>query len=82
MGGADDEGIVGRADAVAWRHLLLDDDVDEFGQLAVGVVVVSLARRAADLRNGQVDTKLGVDLVGDHFFRLLDFLQVRSETGQ
>ena len=48
------------------RHLLVDHHVDERLQLAAGVVLVRLARVAADLRDGQVHAEVAalVDEVG------------------
>jgi hypothetical protein len=40
-----------------------DDDVDEFGKFAFGVVVICLSGAAADLGDEQIDTEWGVLVV-------------------
>lgn len=53
-------------DNLGWAHangadkdlgLLRNDNVNELAQVAVGVVIVGLARTVANLGDGQVDTK-------------------------
>ena len=78
----DDSGVVKTLNHMWWRDsdsadeqlcALLDRDGDQLVQLAVGVVVVGLARAVADLGESKVDAE-GEVLGGEVFLELVDDL--------
>mmetsp|Transcript_3861 Transcript_3861/g.5492 ORF Transcript_3861/g.5492 Transcript_3861/m.5492 type:complete len:324 (-) Transcript_3861:43-1014(-) len=79
-----DAGLVQLLHSPSWGHTdctdeessaLLDGDVDELRQIAMGVVVVGLAGTAANLRDQQVHAKGSLRVLQV----LLDFLNLRPE---